>query len=78
MKTHSKRLPSPLISKTGALSPIDPENSAENRSKKPAAKHCTAKATMEFNRNVVQDGAGGEASQGFIPPSAVGRKQKAL
>lgn len=46
----------PSISKAGVLSPIDPENSAENKSKKPAAKHCSAKATMEFNRSLVQDG----------------------
>lgn len=46
----------PSISKAGVLSPIDPENSAEHKSKKPAAKHYPAKATMEFNRNLVQDG----------------------
>lgn len=39
----------PSISKAGVLSPIDPENSAENRSKKPAAKHYSAKGTMEFS-----------------------------
>lgn len=71
--------------------PIDPENSAENRSKKPAAKHYSAKATMEFNRNLVQDGEKKReksdlrakyptrsASQGLTPPSAAGGKQKAL
>lgn len=39
----------PSIHKGTALSPTDPENSAENRSKKPAAKHYSAKGTMEFS-----------------------------
>lgn len=82
----------PSISKAGVLSPIDPENSAEHKSKKPAAKHYPAKATTEFNRNLVQDGEkktkekpdlrakypARTASQGLTPPSAAGGKQKAL
>lgn len=80
----------PSTSKAGVLSPTDPETSAENKSKKSAAKHCSAKATMEFSRNLVQDGKqkrkadlrakcpARTALQGLTPPSAAGGKQKAL
>lgn len=56
LKTQSKKLPSPPQARLGVLLPIDTENSAKNKSKKPAAKHYSAKATMEFNWNLVQVG----------------------
>lgn len=81
----------PSTSKAGAFSPTGPENSAENRSRKPAAKHYSAKATMEFNRNLVQDGGkkiekadlrakypARTAWQGLTPPAAAAGEQKAL
>lgn len=92
-ESTQEEITKPLISKAGVLSPIDHENSTENKSKKPAAKHFSAKATVGFTRNLVQDGEGKKkkakldlrakypartALQGLTPPSAAGGKQKAL